>query len=89
MLEDIVSRINNCEDLIEDESTRAINAETSLSHRVTNLENNQHGGDSDGIHHAIITKKQYDALDEHDDNTIYFIIQGDTWVFGDSFPITF
>lgn len=48
------------------------------------------GGDSgsgDGIKHAIITSAEYEALEEYDHDTIYFIIENGEWGFGDNFPI--
>lgn len=48
------------------------------------------GGDEEKttIKSVILTQEQYDALVEHDKNTIYFIVENPIgWQFGDKLPI--
>ena len=40
------------------------------------------------IYFAFLTQAQYDELEEHDPDTLYFIIAEDHWGFGDAFDIT-
>lgn len=44
------------------------------------------------LKHIFITQEEYDALDQYDKNTLYFIIKtqiNKSWVFGDKFPAAF
>ena len=45
--------------------------------------------------HVFLTQDEYNALQEYEDNTIYFVLEGSGgntnrgWRFGGTFPITF
>lgn len=44
-------------------------------------------GTQEGLPHVILTQEEYDSLTSKDSNTIYLIVNRNTWVFGDNFPI--
>lgn len=49
------------------------------------------GGSSTGLNGEIITQSDYEALEEYEKDTIYFIVDDSSiisdWKFGDKFPI--
>lgn len=48
-----------------------------------------HDGE-DEVKHIFLTLEEYQALEQYQDNTIYFILEPKkTWTFGSTFPIVF
>ena len=60
---------------------------TELQNELENLKSNL---PKDNIKHIILDENEYAALENYEDNAIYFIIDAATsWSFGNKFPIIF
>lgn len=94
-IEDILSNLEGITNLLaqleevktslQEESSRAQNAEQAISDRVTELE--EHGvNPEDNIKHVILTQEEYESISEPERNVLYIIVEPTESRFGDSFP---
>lgn len=87
------TQLNNIMQAVSSEANRATSAENDLQDQIDTLK--EYNENSDKTKHSILTQEAYDRLSSYDPNTIYFITEQEieyptnTWVFGNSFPITF
>lgn len=70
-----------------------LNLIEQLTERITDLENNHSGStiiSEDGTKHIFTTLEEYQALQNYQDNAIYFILEPEAktnWTFGGTFPV--
>ena len=70
---------------LQEESSRAQDAEQAISNRVTELE--EHGvNPEDNIKHVILTQEEFENLSEQEPNVLYIIVESSESRFGDPFP---
>ena len=91
-LEDLTSKQDK---LVSGVNIKTINGQSllgsgniTISGNITPTDPDTPSGD--GTKHVFLTQEEYDALETYDEDTIYFIIaqEQQSWVFGDTFPIT-
>lgn len=79
---DNLDGIEQLQESINSEISRAQNSEQSLSERISELES----GPSDNIKHVILTQEDYDKISTPEHNVLYIIIESTESKFGDPFP---
>lgn len=81
----LLTQINEVKTSLQEESSRAQDAEQAISNRVTELE--EHGvNPEDNIKHVILTQEEFENLSEQEPNVLYIIVESSESRFGDPFP---
>ena len=81
----ILNQLQEIEQSLQSETSRAQDAEQAISDRVTELE--EHGvNPEDNIKHVILTQEEFENLSEQEPNVLYIIVESTESRFGDPFP---
>lgn len=81
----ILNQIQEIEQSLQSETSRAQDAEQTISDRVTELE--EHGvNPEDNVKHVILTQEEFENLSEQEPNVLYIIVESSESRFGDPFP---
>lgn len=84
-IDDNPNQLQELQQSIQSEISRAQKAEQAISDRVTELE--EHGvNPEDNIKHVILTQEEYESISEPESNVLYIIVEPTESKFGDPFP---
>ena len=63
------TKVNTLEETLNTETNRAVEAESALANRITELEQHPSGGGGDSTKHIFLTQAEYDALESYSKET--------------------
>lgn len=90
--EELSNRVNTLSNTVNSFSnsiTDINNDIRDINRTIDSIQSGTQPSPTGGIKHVILTQTEYDAITEHDSNTLYYIVNPYTWTFGGTFPIHF